>query len=664
MTALKGFLKFSTIKCVRCASARVLGASCPDCGKAPRPDEVNPPVADRRQLVKNIETELTRLNTLESAEPSGDYKDELVQIAVDYVSGLRELLSANPGADAITKFALVLKRGRDLAKTLEGKVAIRPSSLTRAYLGVSVELNQLWAVHKEALSSIDVLYAQRSADSAQLILDNATAGLNRWSATNESVTRLVGTEPNEPLMQRILRSLQVLHPELNFDALAEFGSSSAGAVLGKEVGAGAGVDFLVLETIGEAYFDPVAFNDKLKELASACWDTSRLNEVAAMENALGDVAVVRRDLFEVLNHFSQIANSEEHSGPILRRFVKVIGELYESANPLFVWFRLLTTTSSDSDQYVRLLKQDSTDLTRRLTSVLPLTFHDAPSYLRNMGHHGQAFEVNNATGNISIKLRSYSETFPFDEFVSRAFALLESVLAMNWTLGAALEQAAIDVPIQDEDAEIMGLSTPALLRFWISEHGGFEVTRSEVVGHKWYFQASIKEADVVSTALALASFPAKGWTSVVVVGEGPASRNLRVSLHDFSQHSKTVEDSDAKEILLSLLELRHQFTRDDECVLREEDLEFAVFVLGSSLLRGEVENVAPLRRVKRMAAQHGYLSISALIDKLISSLRTGADASLKSELGRLQTAEAPTLPIGTAVEVVLPNLTEAGGDLN
>src|SRR5690606_34840049 len=154
--------------------------------------------------------------------------------------------------------------------------------------------------------------------------------------------------------------------------------------------------------------------------------------------------------------------SEADPASIARRLAKTVGELYEGAVPLYAWCRLLANDVGQPDAYQRIVAKDATELTRKLAATLPATFQDLPAVLRNAGHHGRAFDVQADTGTVEIRLRSHAETMTASAYVNLAYAMLESLLALQWSISNWLEHAGVAVPMPYGAADAMGLSQPAL----------------------------------------------------------------------------------------------------------------------------------------------------------------------------------------------------------
>lgn len=646
-------LSFSYIPCLRCGSQRVLEMPCPDCGQEPRPGEVNGHVVGRRQRIRMVEAELRSLHPGDSGARSTNAQDELEAFLDDFFAGLSSaILSSSPLPAAPLALAMTVQRLHDLIGALETDSRRRPTAEARAYLAVAQELARLWPIYREAVTTPDISRAQALAVQGQTILDNSPAAPAAMRMITEAIDVLSDQAAEPSLIRRAMRSLGTRYPDMDFAALTATGVRNASAVTQVEVGAGPGLDYLIVELVTDAYLDPAALATKLGEAIGCCRNERRLLEIVSMAGSLDDLAIFRRDIFETLDQFTQIANQDVRAATKLRRLVKTVGELYEAAVPVLAWYRLLTGESNSPDSYRRFTQKDSTQLVTDLLRKMPNTFADMPSHLRNSAHHGRALDIDDATDTVVIQLRSHQEILPVEDYLDRMFALIETLMAINWALNEALDRAGVDVPLSSDDAAQFGLSQAEFATFWLESVRGFDIHTSEVRDGAWLIEAALTDEQVFYTALSLATTCGDEIRSVTVRTGDSVSEPLEMDLKAYERVADTVSDARPEEHLLALLELRHRTTRGQECTLTEGDVLYAAVALGASLLEGDATQITHLRKVRALANAHGFDIAGQLASSAIASLRIEDTRKIRSQFAhRAGEIQAPSYPFGSHLTV-------------
>lgn len=649
-------LRFTTIACDRCGSVRVLENACGDCGRRPRKGEVNAPVVRRRERMRKIESEIARRTGEQFGFDPSTADTTLVDLMNAFVRALSGVLASGADSDAASDLVDTVLGLRSITADLKAASALRPSARPRAYLAVASELQQLWPTYLLALTTSDVAAAERLAAAGQNILDGVARHLNDLATDLKGVELLADLRREPELARRIFDALRLKHPGMDFDALMEQGRIGYRVASGQEqeVARGSAVDFLTVQLVANAYLDPSALALKLRELASAPIRLSRLRTIASMTDAIDDFGVARRDLFEALTQFAQIADRATDVAVLIRRLAKTVGELYEAALPFFAWFKLLLGSSENVDAYERTVVRDSTELATQLSRTLPATFRDFPTFLRNAGHHGRAFHVDADAGTVTIRLRSHSESMTVAEYVDRAYALLESLLAVQWTISNWLERSTIAVPMPSGAADTMGLTQQSLAALWLAEVRGTHVDQSTLVDGRWIIAGDLDSGEVFHVAIAVAQHADQRCQVVEVRGSGATNAPLSLSLHDYERFA-AASRNDGGASTLGLLELRHRTTSPEgECLLMASDAEFSVVTMAFAVLNGELDQVSNLRRARQLATSHGHTDLAALATRALSTIRNGDDFNLKRDLAaRTGTLTIPQMPTASAVEVRL-----------
>lgn len=653
MARLDDRIKFTTITCEGCGGTRVLENACGDCGRSPRPGEVNSPVVTRRQSMRVVEELIASRSADRFDFDLAEADQELRRLVNAETAALADVLGGSGTLAASERLADAELGLRAIAETLQEAAVVRPSARPRAYLSVARELQRLWPLYLEAATTSDVGRAEQLAARAQTVLDGSTRHLSDF-ATDVSAAELLANVRREPdLVTRVFEALRRKYPRLDLGDLIAHGRAQYRKLSGLESASGSSVDFLTIRLIASAYLDPDALDAKLRELALLPIDKQRLRAIAQMTDSIEDFGVARRDLFEALTQFERMASTEADPATIARRLAKTVGELYEAAVPLFAWCQLIVGDADGANAYQRLAVKDSTDLTKQLARSLPRTFQDLPSFLRNAGHHGRAFEVHSDTETVEIRLRSHAETMTISAYVNLAYAMLESLLAVHWTISNWLEHAAIGVPMPSGAVEAMGLTQAALAAFWLREAKGVSVDQSTLADGRWTIVGEFEEQDVLTVAIAMAQLADVRCEVVEVRQSGSMATPISIALEDYTAFSAMAGTTGAQSAL-ALLELRHRATRDDRCLLGTSDIEFAVVALGFAVAKGELDQVPNLRRARQFAVRHGESDLSTLAARALATVRNGDDFALKVELAtRTKSFLQPEIPVAPVVEVRL-----------
>ncbi|MCR2811293.1 MULTISPECIES: hypothetical protein [unclassified Microbacterium] len=537
---------------------------------------------------------------------------------------------------------------------LRGLAKLRPTGEPRAYLSVATQLVRLWPIYLEAMTTADPAKAQELARRGQSVLDGSTEQLGILRTVSEAAAVLSNIRVEPAIAERAFKALSILHPGMDLPGLIAIGTERGRALSGGHVATGSAVDLLIVDLVGKAYLDPDALGSKLRELSQLGRHELKVRQVARLTGAVDDLGVARRDVFECLLHFERIVGEESDPTVIFRRLSKTVGELYEAALPLLVWSRLLSVEIEGIEHYQRLIKKDATHHVERLAAAMPTTFVDAPSFLRHSAHHGRCINIDPAAETISIDLRSFSATFSAPEYIDKAYAFLESVLALNWTISNALERCGVDVPLPPGAAAHMGLTQEKLAAFWLHRSKGIEVIESVRRNGHWRIEATFGEQDILVAALGFATLADPACDSVTVVTAGSSTPPITLALSDYQDYAERSTNATSEDSVLGLIELLHRMTQSNTCLLREDDLEFAVVYLAFAVTSGDLAQVPRLRRLRQIALQHDYTPLGDLAVRALATIRSGDDSELKRELaGRTQSFAAPSLPSAASVEIRL-----------
>lgn len=288
----------------------------------------------------------------------------------------------------------------------------------------------------------------------------------------------------------------------------------------------------------------------------------------------------------------------------------------------------------------------ATDLQR---GPMGRVFEDAAKYLRHAPNHGRAFDYDPDTACVSIRLKSHSEEIPLEDFVDRAFAFLETLLASVWGLENSLELAEVDVSLSSADALYLGFSPITLAAVTLPFLAPVTVERYAESDDVWSFEIKTDSPDILLAALALASNPRVTAKELAIRGSNEADLVTKLSLWQ-----ELGSNMDRHTRMMSLLHLKANSIRGDRSALERSDLQFMLVVLGMATLDGDVSTIAHLRQLRRWAATRGWEPEEGLAARVVSASRGVEVAAVRQSLASLAgAAKTPQLPTATAVRVLI-----------
>lgn len=641
MAKVKAPLNFDRVKCARCGAHRVLEQPCADCGAAPGSGETNAPVVRRRQACRLVD---------ESVEPENENPSSSdVQSVVDQVTGWPERFVASlgalirsPGGESASQMASTLGELRDIQARLAPNAKLRPVALARATAEVANELSGLWPLYREALTTSHLGRAQELSETAQSVLDNAAVALVEAHVIGRAVDVLREEADVPSLIDRIMMSLDIRHGGLALNEYAALGRDRAKEASTVSVTDANGIDFLSAELLADAYLDGDAFRSKVRECSVRLAESARKAEIACVPGALEDLASARREVFEAAKHCMYVLDVETDQAAVFRRISRTVGELYEAAGPLWAWGGVLLSKSLQGPSYQTARARNSTANVRKITESIPLTAGDAPQYLRNAASHRGSITLDVNTETVHISLESYTETMTLGDYLDRVLALIESVLALNWSLGNMLAADGLDVPIDDEDANYFGLTKVDMARFWLERERGYTAVTIHLDQGIWVADAAMPEADVFPTGVVLALASGHNVTEVRLRSKGSTGPAVEFALSDWLDHSAAYETADEVLKPVLLAELHSKMRQGGSPLLARGQLITALVSVALPVLRGEAVEVASLRRVKSLAEACGWADLSEFAVRVMRVVRAGEPEQVIRDLqplvAQMQTA--------------------------
>ncbi len=643
-------LTFSVMACERCGGDRVLSLPCRTCDLRPPTGEVNGPVVRRRQIVARVNA-LLAASSPSAPLPARD-SEALQETLKQFLAALTGLLQRPLAESAVTNMATVIKAIEARERALAEAPRFRPSAGRQARLHAYRSLLALWPLYSTAMTTADIAQAQRLSSEAQSVIDEAPRKIVELAELESVVAALAPSNRKEPMASRLFSVMRARYPSMALTDMMRRAQQEASEFVGRPVPEGSALEFSLLHAVLTAYMLPDVARTKLQETLRLASRAERVRVISSMDNAVRSLGAARRDIFEILAQFDLLVESGAPPAALMRRWVKTIGDLYEATQPLLVWARLLSQERTDPSSFMRFLRDNSTDHVNKLRTILPETTRDLPSYLRHAAHHGSAFEVLEERMSVAIDLKSHSEIVPFDDFIDRGWAMLESVLALNWAVGVGLEEAEVSVALPESDAAAWGLGPSDLASTWLEARFGPGRVQSEVGAGTWTVRAA-RIDDPLSIAVVLMGAAEPSVHCVDVAKHPETPPGIELHWEDVNAYGATARSASGLTSGMALVELRHTTFDGSGCVLRSEDLEFVTLGAGLSLMQGDLTTVPHLRRLLSLAKEHRFAAAEALAAEALKSLyATDNEARSRIFARRLLGSAAPAYPSAQRVRLL------------
>jgi len=322
-------------------------------------------------------------------------------------------------------------------------------------------------------------------------------------------------------------------------------------------------------------------------------------------------------------------------------------EIYEKAAPLWAWARVILNSQREATSYGTAIRKDATDNVGSIGNRLPILASGAPSYIRHAPHHGRALTVNEDGSRVSVTLRGFEGHFTVNEYLDKVFALVESVLALNWCLADALDRAGIDVPLSPSDAGYLGASTAKQAVFFLTHFRGYSVSRSEVVDRVWYLDVDMPAEEVLTTAIVIGGAADSDVHTVVLRRLEATGEPVRLGASEVRDHLAAVENAHGLEGVVLVAEFIEQLEMRGGSGLMATQLESVVTAVAVSGVEGHLEDAPLLRRVRMLADRAGRGDLVEVAIATIASVRTGEVERAKQQLAPLDLGQKrghPLLP--------------------
>lgn len=664
-----------TLSC-KCGGERIRGDSCGDCGFKPKPNdamEINTDVVRRRELVRKVE-ELVEGQLKQEADAPG-YWDIVLPIADEeyewFNRVLTPLLVSDPmleGAEPIADFVVQVDRAR---QALRPMADLRPHADMRAQLEVLDRIAGWWPIYRTAATTVDRALIEAKKNEGQRAIDTSLQADVELRPVLDALEVLDDYESEPSLTKRQVHALTIKYPEQSLQQISYLGAEELAELVGEKVHPELGLHHLMLEVLAHGALSPEQFRTKLSE-AAALWrgKEERAREIADMTHSVDQLANVSVEFAELFVAFDRAVKGAKSPGGIVRAAKRLFNPLYEEAQPLWVWARLLADESLTSEAaYADAAQQYSTFNVGQVKDVLPTVCADAEKFYRNATHHGSAVVFDEASNEVAVStIVDGTRKLNIAEFIDRVYALVESVLALYWMAQVFLTQYQIELPIAPDMPSGFGVSTEDEAFWYFEVRHGVAVYRNEVVNEIWHMEAEFPP-HAMFTAAVMMSLRADPKVKEVRLSR-PGCQNQLMYVHpehvkERMEASMPGGQQSGEEPVFWLLKYKAASTLEGMSMLTEEDLRYAAVVYGYQLLSDSDSTstrIRQLRTVMRWAKEQQHDEIESLCRGTINAWRQAGEAKKYFAMRKLQDHRQkliePEVPRPAGIRLQVPQQKE------
>jgi hypothetical protein len=657
-------MQWETILC-RCGAMRGRGDSCGDCGFIPRPDdanEVNHHIVKRRRVVSLID-ELVPQHLAQPSDPPTF--SEIVETFPDaFGTALGDIDNEETVERAAALMTVQLTRLERARRSLQPFNALRPFAMERAQLEVLNQLSTWWPIYREAITSVDIAFAQKKAEEGQRVIDSSANAITQIGPILEALKILEDYQGEPSLTRRQILALQTKYPGIPISDLETLGERTLTQDLGITSPDGMGLQYLMIKMLAESVFLPDAFTRKIRELTTLWKDNEqRVREIAAMTHSVEDLADVAAHLTETFLQFDHAVKNANHLRGVVRAATKLMSHVYEDAQPLWTWNVLLRGTSTAVDKYSKTAQMDSTAHIKKLARALPQLCEDTDVFYRNATHHGGSVRPDEDGEHVVLSTRSGGERrLPTNEFIDRLYALTESVLAMYWIAHLFLAVYKIEPPSRNDMPSGFGMSLRDEAFLLIEARLGRAVLQNEVINDVWEIKADLPAEDVLEVAVALATTSGSEVKFLELRNTTHSGALAEISpdyVQSLLSEDQTENSNSDSQSVMNLLTHKAAITLNGRSLLTDDELRWGVAALGFQLLykKDPIEEQNPrLRTLKTWAERRQLKDVTSDITAIMRTWRNDDQGKQMKEIRRLaalmETLPAPDLlhPSGVRIQ--------------
>lgn len=660
---MAGKMNLQTIQC-RCGAWRIRGDSCGDCGFKPRPEEakeINALAVKRRQIALRID-QLVEAK-LEERDDSplyeeivGTFPDGFIKALTRMIDKEATLADAEPMAEHVTRLECA-------RRALLPKANLRPYAEQRAQLNVLEKMSTWWPIYRDVITEIDPERIRTQTTHGQRTIDSSRQAMIDIEPTIEAMTVLSDSDSQPSLVKRQIRALEIRYPGTPLSQLDEAGAEQVAKTMGVTCPPLMGLEHQMLTMLAESAFLPETFEDKIRE-ATQLWreNPHRVQQIADMTRSIEDLADFSARFTEAFLRFEQGVQLAGHNRGAIRAAEKLLGSMYEDAQPLWTWNALLLGNSVAPGKYEKAAKENSTTHVVKLRHELPTITADSEAFYRNAAQHGTSVRPDAKGEYVLVSTNRGDRWMTATAFIDKVYALVESVLAMHWVARVFLTASGKLLPGRNDMPVGFGVTTRDEAFVFLEVQRGFHLLHDRIADGVWHLEADVPLTDIYKTAVTIALQSDADVAFVELTRPehvGPmldVSGNVVRSLRsEAGGPAGTTTEDDA---LLQRLNVRAASSFDREPVLSHTDLKYGVAVFGTRLLEDRTslpEQIPRLRAVRRWAEQQGFDDVVDMYKLVLKTDRDGDSRKKKLACRKLRqyarSAPQPEFPLPTGVRV-------------
>src|SRR5699024_5824684 len=248
---------------------------------------VNHHIVKRRKVVRLID-KLVPQQLAHSSEPPTF--SELVDTFPDaFGLALSDIDNEETVESAAALMTVQLTRLERARRSLQPFAALLPFAMERAQLEVLNQLSTWWPIYREAITSVDIAFAQKKAEEGQRVIDSSANAITQIGPILKALKILEDYQSEPSLTRRQILALQIKYPGTPISDLEAHGARMLTQDLGVTSPDSMGLQYLMIKMLAESVFLPDAFTRKMQELTTLWKDSEqRVHEIAAMTRSVED----------------------------------------------------------------------------------------------------------------------------------------------------------------------------------------------------------------------------------------------------------------------------------------------------------------------------------------------------------------------------------------
>ncbi|MEU2500263.1 hypothetical protein ACPCC5_27285 [Streptomyces pseudogriseolus] len=638
MTSYAFQLAFDQITCSGCGVIRIRGVECADCGRQPKPWEIDTSSVARRQAATQAQTLLLQAATPPPAGSVGatEFLHAEVFARLDgWTGAFFQAVATAAKGEGPEGLEAVLTEFIELRDLVHGADARRPFGvLVKALRELVDELQSMISAYLTALLASTPLQAERQATLAQQHLDRAAGLIGQSGDIAVSVGQL-SRERDPVQMQSLLltRALQAYQAS-DLLELEAAGRDKLQVITSSRGVLGSGLLFATTHVLAQHLFDP----DRFCEVLSRSYTLLRSNP--AVLEKLAATPVFKEDferavleLFDGSLEAAHTVDNAVHTRQAGRALLGVAASLVEGPGRV-VAAVLLLACGRKSASYANLRHEMGTKLVNTVQeeSALQGLLDGLDSDLRTGRAHALAHYEQDA---VVIERKSKTRRVEWGDVINGVFQGIESVLACQLAMLQMLGELGHNNFGLNDLWHTLGITNEQMVATFLSamKYQDIVITAD---GANWHIEAR-GESDIplpVVVIMLQPYLPQSVNELVFTAHRGNATHVLSGPVDPWRELSKAPVDSDVQQIAFLRAHLSWIF--DGVPWLSTAYVRWWTAVQASHTLDAIPSiAVARLRSLRELARAAQDDTLAWALTGVIRRARLGVDGDARAELSQL-----------------------------